>query len=612
MTIDVKRLVPQHLLDYPVTDKILDVFQHVVDFYGEDNVLEVLKFYDPLEATALDKFLTTFGVRDMVEEIVNDPDINVENFAATATILATSEATGHGVELVHDQNTSTYWGATSGVNEGLDIDLGQEQIVRLIVIDTAAGTTGSSPRDFVLQASTDGIDYSTILTGLHGRPARVTYHVDNEQPFRWYRLAFLDTGGDSLVVHEVELYRSKAEEMRGLGLALKSLLSIKGTLAAVHYTLMRGHAPTSYDFIEWFKPDFELDPTSADVLEDFHGWCSIRIPVDDWAVPPSTIYQQNRVEARWVSVGVFLLPWFLRVYQWIYLKVFQDYNPAILDYLFTIITQYMEDIAPEILDNLDTVVGDRFEERWCLNGGPIYGSFIYGQAYYQGPKCPNYGEFEYGDGSRYGVCVMPQCAIYDVFYGIAPSDLFLSTVPPGVDLLQSEVLSSILDNYSFPPVTDRATIITEFHYADIDTDVFDTVSSAVVTGLSDSVSSVADQAQATIVIEAQDSSGLIADALTTVTWTDFQDQIPSPADQISFMSENLYQDQVPSVLDSPSQIILGFFSDVSTATTGVFGAIIKSGVEDVVPGSLDSFSHVVTSDPLFGQVNYGNFVYGPI
>jgi len=73
LTVNIKKLFPESHLQYPLNKKLLEVFQYVVEVWGEDKLQSTLRFYDTRSNPDLDKLLVQFGVKDMVYELEDNP-----------------------------------------------------------------------------------------------------------------------------------------------------------------------------------------------------------------------------------------------------------------------------------------------------------------------------------------------------------------------------------------------------------------------------------------------------------------------------------------------------------------------------------------------------------
>jgi len=332
MAFNLKNIYPENLLEFPLHDRALDIFQYVLDTYGEENLNEVLKFYDPQNAPDLDKFLITHGVLEMVNEISDDP-----------------------------------------------------------------------------------------------------------------------------------------EAQKGIALILKTFLSMKGTVKAVEYTLRNGGAPETLNIIEWFESEFELNP--GEILDDYHGYITVELPLDDYPAPPPTLNDQVQSTIdKFFSLGPYLFPFYLRIYQWCLKKVLQDTNPEPTDGLDMIITMelldsfcgftygsgltydgsQLYDTANCITEDFQIEIASELFDQFCQNASaPVYGQcFIYGpvpgHVYGESPAGGYYDDFKGISLVEQGLSDTNRAQTESI--GIEVDDTIDSdTNPPQTDDLSNEVIQSISD-----------------------------------------------------------------------------------------------------------------------------------------------------------------------
>ena len=188
MSLDIKSLVPEAIKNIPLHDRILTIFQHVYDTYGEDKLQDIFLFYNPQTIPDIDRLLNQFGVREMVDAIVADGD---------------------------------------------------------------------------------------------------------------------------------------EQTKRNLAGAIKTLLSIKGTVRAINYVISASDMPATTEFTEWHEPGFSPDP--GDSIGDYEGTIQVTFPGG------SDLTDIDNKIQHFEQIAPHLFPWFMRVYQWIFEIEIEDTNPDVTD-----------------------------------------------------------------------------------------------------------------------------------------------------------------------------------------------------------------------------------------------------------------------------------------
>lgn len=105
---------------------------------------------------------------------------------------------------------------------------------------------------------------------------------------------------------------TESEEVRGLVLAIRAFLGMKGTKKALEYILSKSgiSSVSGASIREWYEDGFKLRAPYPSNIEQTYGKIQIESPAD------SVVGGIEGYIGKFNAMAVHLLPWYLKVYSW--------------------------------------------------------------------------------------------------------------------------------------------------------------------------------------------------------------------------------------------------------------------------------------------------------